>query len=374
MEDRIVQKCLKSYLTAKKYIDTDKDKSFEYLKQCIKILDDIKEKNIKVKEDYINIIDETETECSKYLTMVIETTIEEPQVKTIKTLNTTNNELLEIIQTGNLNEMKKYKYGEIDFSEKNEDGQTPLHLAIKFGDTSFLKQAFKLGATVDQTNDFGHTLLEFACLEKDPNMINFITSYGGDMKKHLKFRELKKYFNNGNMLDIILLEQYIIEYHITHRKLLYLDWIGSYINMTDILDLKYVDPNGTITSGELILHLDNILHDFNKEVRDTYIMILKEELSYGLHYKLGCPTKMIEIILYNLVPFINYEPLKLNWLVSLEIKYIILKILKSRTKINTKQLKQELSEHLYKSYFNSLVLPEGLIQSCVLQWINKIKV
>ena len=29
-------KCLKSYLTAKKYYDSDIDKSLEYFKQCIK--------------------------------------------------------------------------------------------------------------------------------------------------------------------------------------------------------------------------------------------------------------------------------------------------------------------------------------------------
>ena len=50
-----------------------------------------------------------------------------------------------------------------------------------------------------------------------------------------------------------------------------------------------------------------------------------------------CPKSKIEILLYNLVPFINYgDTLKMNWLISLEVKFMILKILKKKVKINTK--------------------------------------
>jgi hypothetical protein len=94
-----------------------------------------------------------------------------------------------------------------------------------------------------------------------------------------------------------------------------------------------------------------------------------------LSFKLGCPTDKLQIILYNLVPFIDYQDnLKLNWLISVEIKYVILKILKNKIKINTIQLKQELTELLYISYIKPEIIPEGLIQLIVLQWINKIKV
>ena len=39
-----------------------------------------------------------------------------------------------------------------------------------------------------------------------------------------------------------------------------------------------------------------------------------------------------------------------------------------------KQLKDELTELLYNSYIKPEVLPEGLVQIIVLQWLNKIKV
>ena len=73
-------------------------------------------------------------------------------------------------------------------------------------------------------------------------------------------------------------------------------------------------------------------------------------------------------------PFIDLDNLKLNWILSLEIKYLILKILKNKTKINTKQLKDELSELLFNSYVKPEIIPDGMIQVIVLQWLNKIKV
>jgi len=77
MEEKRINKCLKSYLIAKKYYDTDTNKSFEYFKQCIKILNEIKENNIKVDDSLALIIDETETECSKYLTSTIKKSIDQ---------------------------------------------------------------------------------------------------------------------------------------------------------------------------------------------------------------------------------------------------------------------------------------------------------
>ena len=41
----IIKKCLKSYLTGKKYFDSDKNKAFEYFKQSLKYLNMIEDKN-----------------------------------------------------------------------------------------------------------------------------------------------------------------------------------------------------------------------------------------------------------------------------------------------------------------------------------------
>jgi hypothetical protein len=379
-EQLIVKKCLKSYLTGKKYYETDMDKSYDYLKQCIRILNDIKEKNISIDNNLSSIIEETETECSRFLTIAIEKTIEKPLSNKIFP-SSDNKELFEIIETGNIQKLKEYSYNSINFDIYNEQGLTPLHYAIKFGDVTFLKQSFKLGACIDQTNKNGHTLLEFACLEKDPNIINFLITHGTDMKKHLKFREGKKYFNNGNQIDISLIEKIIMDNNQSSTVIKHLSFIFNYIKETEPIHIEYCDTNNSTISIKKILFidlvkkLDNYLDTINKEHTNTFISIIKEELSYDLSNKLGCPTDKIQLLLYNLVPFLDYQDsLKLNWLISVEIKYIILKILKNKIKINTTQLKKELKEILYISYIKPEIIPEGLIQLIVLQWIYKIKV
>jgi hypothetical protein len=283
---------------------------------------------------------------------------------------------------GDIHKLKSFNYGDVDFNITNEYGLTPLHYAIRFGDTGFLRQSFKLGAGIDQTSKFGHTLLEYACLEKDPNMINFLSAYGADMKKHLDFREGKKYFNNSQQIDIALIEKKVMESGENKKwTIKYLEFVFNYIKPDECIDIDYCDPsNSTISIGKIsicdfIKKLDFMIHNFPKDSKDTFIEILKDELASQLSFKLGCPSKPLEIILYNLVPFmeINHN-LKLNWLISLEVKFLILKILKNKIRINTKELKQELAELLYLSYIKPEIISEGLIQIIVLQWVYKIKV
>ena len=193
--DSKIKKCLKSYLTGKKYYNSDIDKSYQYFKQCAIILNDLK-KNKLVNDDFIDIINETEVECNKYISDVLCLSIEQPLYKCDKT-HDCDDKLFNIIETGDNNYLNNLKYGEINFKIYNEYGLTPLHYAIKYGDTTFLKNALKLGGQIDETNKFGNTLLEYACLEKDPNMINFLLQYGANMQKHLLFRDSKLFFNNG---------------------------------------------------------------------------------------------------------------------------------------------------------------------------------
>ena len=376
-----VLKCLKSYLTAKKYYETDTDKSMEYFKQCIKILNDLKEQNIKIMDNLVDIIDETETECSKYLTQAITLSIDKPIIRKVKSPDM-DNELFELIEIGDIHKLKSFNYGDVNFNIINEYGLTPLHYAIRFGDTGFLRQSFKLGAGIDQTNKFGHTLLEYACLEKDPNMINFLAAYGADMKKHLDFREGKKYFNNSQQIDVALIERRVMDSG-EHKNwtIKYLDFVFNYIKRDENIDIDYCDPsNSTISIRKISIYdfitkLDFMIHNFSKDSKDTFVEILKEELAHQLSFKLGCPSKPLEIILYNLVPFMELtHNLKLNWLISLEVKFLILKILKNKIRINTKELKQELGELLYLSYIKPEIISEGLIQIIVLQWVYKIKV
>ena len=360
-------KCLKSYLTAKKYYDSDIDKSLEYFKQCIKCVNIVKQTD---KIQYWELLEETENECIKYITLSILYLINKPfdtQIKdskdnsihqtTIEPLN-----LFNIIETGEINYMKQFKYGEIDFKLYNDNGLTALHYAIKYGDTRFIKEALILGASIDEINANGHTLLEYACLETDPNMISFLLLYGADMKKHLIFREGKKYTNKGDQIDIVLIEKYICENYndinsLQNREfsndssynLKYLKWLSKYLDFNVNSSIRYSDlyyktqKNNIvqfITIYDIIKYLDKLLDSLNEISRNTYIDIIKEEIIYDLNYDLGCPKCKLDIILYYLIPFINYaNDINLQWVLSLEIKYLIYKIINMQTKIDTKQYK-----------------------------------
>ena len=82
IEQKKVIKFFKSYLTGKKHIESDNTKAFEYFKQCIKILDDLQVNNIN--PEYKNLINETEVECTKFLTLTIENTLNQPIKKNNK--------------------------------------------------------------------------------------------------------------------------------------------------------------------------------------------------------------------------------------------------------------------------------------------------
>jgi hypothetical protein len=92
-------------------------------------------------------------------------------------------------------------------------------------------------------------------------------------------------------------------------------------------------------------------------------------------YKLGCPTNKLHILLYNLYPFLDYTfPVTLDWLISLEIKYLILKLIRSKRKINTQELRIELGQKLYEQYIEPGLVAPGYLQVLLIQWICKIKV
>ena len=93
----------------------------------------------------------------------------------------------------------------------NDEGSTPLHVCIKNGDTTILKEFLKNGAKIDLNNKNGNTLLEYACQLKDPNLITFLVKHGSSPKKHIFFRDDNKdckMSNNdidlSNILKIIL--------------------------------------------------------------------------------------------------------------------------------------------------------------------------
>lgn len=364
----LLKKYFKTYINAKETFEKNKEDSYEIFMESLQLLKELKETNSNLIKKHKDLLAESETECHKYLSLSLESSIDiKPQETKIQT-----NDLYSNLEYGNLDLIKKAKLGEINFNEEI-NGQTILHWAVKYSDTTFLKLAFKLGAKIDTTNSNGNTLLEFACIEQDPNMINFLNLYGSNMQKHLYFREgSSKCINRTNYIDYAILLKYILSYkniQTTQNNNIF-NKIKLIVNLFD-LNEKILLNNYTFK--DLFTGLINLLNKIPEESAITYLNIINEELSYSLQNKLGCPTNKIEMILVHLIPFIDYPfVLSIDWLYSLELKFLILKLIKNKK--NNLDIKKDLIEKVWETYIKTEIIQEDYIGCLISQWIAKIKV
>jgi hypothetical protein len=361
--NELLKKYYSSYLEGKKNLNIDNDKAYDYFKNSLTILEDLK------KYKYDDLIKETEEECKKYLIKSVEYYLDSE----IQTRKPDYKELYKSIKEGNINTIKKYDYGVINWEKLINNEDTLLHYAIKMGDTGFLKHAFRIGASIDIPNGKGNSLLEFACLEQDPNMINFLINNGANMKKYLFFRDKKyKFFNVcdsidcANLIKIIITTTNInINSEITNK----IEILYDFLNLEESIGIN--DYTVMDLLNGLLLYLSSI--DLTNAL--SYLDIIIEELKYDLKNKLGCPKKKIDLLLIYLVPFINYQfNVSCDWVISLELKYIILKLINKNKNINPLELKKELVDLIWDNYIKKELLPEDYIGTLVSQWITKIKV
>jgi hypothetical protein len=208
------------------------------------------------------------------------------------------------------------------------------------------------GVNIDLTNKLGNTLLEYACQQTDMNMISFLYEYGADMANHLFFRDGKKYDNGGDEIDILCLEKIVLEVVCKYENIKYLIFIFKYFNKNDNIELKHmIKLENNITRKikvlQFILHLDNLIDTFPTDAKETYLNILKEELEYDLQTNVCCPKNKFHIILYYLVPFINYGNLKLRWLLTREINFL--------SKIGKKDLFERYNSLIEKGFISVIL-------------------
>jgi ankyrin repeat protein len=364
--EKLLKKYYKTYLLGKKIYDHDKEQACEYIKKSLNILDYIKKNHSSELETYSNILIESEKESSKLLNDSIEYYLESEINKDAKTINYIK--LFKSIEKGSIDEIKKYNINEIDF-RKLYKNKTLLHYAINYGDILFLKYCFKLGASIDLLDSEGHTLLEYACLEKDPNMINFLIQYGANMKKHLYFRDGNiKNINFNDSIDIsILLKIIMNSKYIDLSENIRINTLKKYFNLNDSIGFN------NYTFNDLFIYINIIINTLDNTTTNTYLTILEEELQYNLQNKLECPKNKLDIILINLIPFIDYPfNLSINWVLSLEIKYLIKKNIKKIIDIN--EIKKNIINNIWDSYIKPAIINEDYLGIIVSQWITKIKV
>ena len=181
-----LQNVLELYSNGKKNYNENSSKALYFFKQSMNEIKNIKKSYENIEDSDMSLLNSTEIECKKYL---------------MKNIN-----LFNIISKNNIELIKKIK--KINFTEINKKGNTILHHCIDIGDTMILKELLKKGGCIDQINEDGNTLLEYACLKKDPNIINFLINHGADLKKHLYFRGKDKvlYLNKSDIDSAILLK------------------------------------------------------------------------------------------------------------------------------------------------------------------------
>ena len=344
MSNEKIKKCLKSYLTGKTLLEKDKNKALGYFEQCLKYLN-LKEN----KEKYIDLLKETETECNKFINKE-------------KKIN-----LFGIIETGEIDKLENISKNQLDFTIYDKEGNTPIHKAIKYGDTTFLKICFKYGAPIDIVNKEGYTPLEYACLQKDPNMISFLLNNGCNMKKHLFFRDgTIKHFNNQLYIDNAII----------------LKIIFTYPKSCDISELEFLFNHFKIDEDigfdnlifdDFIKSLQTVINTLPKNSKETYINIIREELLYPLNISLKCPTKKIDILLINLIVFIEFPfNISIDWYLHLELKYFFIKILKDKNKIDLNE-KKIIVDYIWEKYVKTNLLQDEYLGNIIYQFISKYK-
>ena len=230
--------------------------------------------------------------------------------------------VFELITKNDINSIKKIT--NFNFREINQDGDTILHHSINIGDTTILKELLKRGGCIDQVNGNGHTLLEYACLKKDPNMINFLINHGANLKKHLFFRkkENQLYLNKSD-IDCAILLRVIINNSKNNNDYSLFIFLKDYFSFNELIGLeKY-------TIKDLCIGLTNMFK--NKQSYFTYKNIIIDDLN---NFKNSNNHKKninkLDIILFDLISFISYPFLNVgnSYIIKNELKYLVKKVLK----------------------------------------------
>lgn len=347
--EELLQKAIKYYNNGKKLYDNDKTKALKLFEYSLNAINEFK----KLKPDGLSnnhLITNTEADCMKYLST--------PNV-------------FDLITKNNLEAIKKIEH--INFREIDGNGNTVLHHAIDVGDTGILKEMFKKGGMIDTVNGSGYTLLEYACLKKDPNIIAFMASHGANMQKHLFFRkgDNKFYLNKSDIDMAIILKIIIVNrlkvVNIKNDKTDYTSFIflEKYFNLSELIGFD------KFTIRDMLIGLHQMFN--NKESYKSYSQIINEELiefENNKNDKINkCIYTKIDIILSNIVPFINYPyNIASIFIVKNEIKYLMKNILR----YNKKDFKNILMIKLFEDYIQTNIFPEDYIGIIVYNILSKI--
>ena len=351
--DDDLKKIIKYYLKAKSN-ENDPEKYLKNLEKVVILLNRLDKSKVNINIVYLeNIKNYVYNNITKFINNML-----------IKNNKKVSNDIFNIINEGNINTITETE-NIYSFDIYNEEGLTPLHKCINLGDTTILKEFLKKGEKIDIVNKEGHTLLEFACLQKDPNVIQFLINHGADMKKHLFFRKNYKVLLKNNDMDLALLT----------KKCLNCKNEEISCDLKFLLD--YINPDteigvNDITFGKFLVYLSRLVSELDIDSKNSLITIWKEELSYKLTNKLGCPNNYLELILINLTPFINFEFNVSNRnTVTNELLFLIKKICKDNNYLLDDNFHRLLINKIWIDYKD--ILPYDFIGVILSHIFSKIK-
>jgi len=192
------------------------------------------------------------------------------------------------------------------------------------------------------------------------------------MQKHLFFRkgDRKFYLNKSDMDMAILLKIIIVNRLKTssddNSAFSSFSFLQKYLNLNELVGIDKF----TVKDVLIGLHIMFL----NKESYKSYSSIIKEELdSYEIEHKKGiiCIYNKIDLLLSNIVPFINY-PYNISsiFILKHEIKVLMKNILIQ----NKKEFKNILMTKLFNDYIQTQLFPEDYIGIIVYNILSKIKI
>lgn len=378
INSEIIKKIFKNYLRGKKHLNNDEEKALYYFNNVLTLI------RRRVIEKYQEILYELEIKSSEFIKK-----LEEKRYLELSNYSTTQsseiddlNKIIKIINHGDISNLEAWlsdkKYVNWNIYDNNK--MTPIHLAVKNGDCEMVKLMLKYGANINILNGFGHTPLEIACIEKNPNMINFLSILGVNLKKQILLRKNSK----GQLLSTPNIDLALMIKLLTLEIKPDVEWKNKWTKINNkygILKSEKLNQifNSSIweeNSGWNNLTWDYVWSCLTKKITNDneyeVVNICLDDLSeMSLNNYIYCPKTKIENSLYSLLPIFNfYINIKNNWMLNYELINLA-KHLKKKYKKKEIFLQKYLQK-IWIDYVENKILTHQHLNRLIEQWINKI--
>ena len=286
MDNIFLKKALKYFLKLKENESNDTkgigfaNKSLSYINM------------IQNKKKFNKVIIETEEYCNNFIKSSV-------ILENVETIIIKYDDIFKLIKKGNLDSFKNIKINPKELTKNNGEGTTPLHYCIMVGDTTILKKLLNYDVSINTINSRGNTLIEYACLCGDPNMVKFLTNHGSLIKKSLFLRDKQvKIKLKTDNLDCACISKIMLMNSYQKKIKQDMIFIKKFINFNDLCGF------GNFTIENLLIGIGVSLEKVSLK---NYLQIIEEEFSQELKNYIYCYKSKVEILIYNLIPFIDYK-------------------------------------------------------------------